>query len=219
MIDLNALKIYVDFRPDFKEDKNHFRNYTKQIREDGIIEFIEDGRLDTLQIITDDFRVDIHNFDDPTNESSWDFALPPLKHYFTSVNDDIMKMLCGNSCFCFDLGVYQEEPQQSTQDDMFIERYTKWIYFQFDYKFMTLFSIGEFCKLLNDKYDTHQVNDRGWAEVKMFTETISFESISKIFQKLLKLIYIEKEISDAMYKTRNQYYDSHKDQWFKTLEK
>ena len=109
MIDLTSLRIYVDFRPDFKEDDFHRKNYKKRVREDGLIEFIEDKRIKTIQIKTDQFRVDIHNTDYPNVDTSWswDFVLPVLKEYFTYKADvEIMRTLCGKSCFNFELGIY-----------------------------------------------------------------------------------------------------------------
>jgi hypothetical protein len=221
MLDLTSLKIYVDFRPDFKEDSFHRKNYKKKTREDGLIEFIEDRRIKTIQIKTEDFRVDINNTDYPNKYTSysWDFVFPVLKEYFTYKADvEIIKMLCGESCFDFELGVYREEPQQSEQDDMFIANYTDWVFLQFGYELSNLLSMTDSRRLLNNKYHTHQVMDRGWPETKMFIEKLTLESFSFTIETLIKLIKMEVEITNAVYRVREDFYKKHEDMWIEKLE-
>jgi hypothetical protein len=221
MIDLTSLRIYVDFRPDFKEDGFHRKNYKKRTREDGLIEFIEDNRIKTIQIKTEDFRVDIHNTDYPNEDTSWswNFVLPVLKEYFIYKADvEIMRTLCGKSCFDFELGVYREEPKQSEQDDMFIANYTDWVFLQFGYEFSNLHSMTDFHRLLNNKYHTHQVMDREWPETKMFIEKLTLENFSFAIETLIKLIKMETEITNAMYKVRKDFYKKHEDLWVEKLE-
>lgn len=222
MIDLTSLKIYIDFRPDFKESKDGLRNYKKKIREDGLIEFTEDGsQMRDIQIKTNQFRVNIHNIDYPNEDKtrSWDFVLPVLKEYFTyKAYVKNLKILCGRSCFDFELGIYREEPEQSEQDDMFIANYTDWVFLQFDYPLETLFIIPEFCKLLNNKHHVHQVSDRGWPQTVMFLEKLTVDSFEEAFQRLIKLINMEKDIYVAMCKTRDEFYKKHEDLWIENLE-
>jgi len=217
MIDLESLSFRVDF---------NFLEFEGTLREDGFyVEKKEEG-IEGLTLKMDDFVVRINSmeFYIHKKENAWDFVLPVIKEYFTTVDPEILRPLCTpapshSGILCFHLNRYNEKPQQSEQDDMFIANYTDWIYmqFDFDYQFNTLFSIEEFRRVLNHVHHTHSVHDRGWPETKIFMQELTVENISKTFQKLIKLRRMERDINKAMQKTCDDFYAKHSEAWILEL--
>jgi len=213
MIDLESLHFYIDFKD--REIRGGI------LREDGFLVVKEDDRIDNLYLKTDKLTVSLHSteFHKDKKSNAWDFVLPVIKDYFTTVDPEILRPLCSPGILCFSMNRYNEIPDQSEQDDMFIANYTGWVYVQFDYdyQFDTLFSIKEFRKFLNNKHHTHQVHDKGWPETKMFMQELTVENLSSTFQRLIKLYRMEKEIWRAMQKTCNEFYAEHEEKWIEEL--
>lgn len=217
MINLTSLRIYLDFKPDQKR----VTEKESVLREDGYTEYKDaDRTTETLELYRGDLRVTIYI---PHYEHektwSWNFVLPVIKEYFTSVDLEILRPICEHCIVDVDLGIYSEIPEQSEQDDMFIANYTEWVYLQFDYGFETLFSLDSFKKLLNNVHHTHQVTDRDWPQTKMFLgKKLTVENFSAAFDRLIKLISMEKEINRIMGIARDNCYALYEVSWIEELE-
>ncbi len=178
MINLTSLSINLDFKPDKSPVKGVLRG-------NGYTEFKDDDETtETLQLNIKDFRITIYI---PHYEHekpwSWDSVLPVIKEYFTLIDTAFFKPFCSHGVENVKLGLYNEIPEQSEQEDKFIANYSEWIFLQFDRSFETLFSIDPFEKLLNNKYHTHQVMDQDWPQTKMFlNKEFTVEDLSSIRQ-------------------------------------
>ena len=204
-----SLRIYIDFRSDFKKEEEGIS------REDGYI--IYPGHNGALQLKMKDFRVDIHRGIDPEESHPLDVYLPVFKEFFTTADPEMFRSICRCYVLNFDLNIFSERPGMSDQDDHFISKYTDWIYFQLDFSFENLFLIEDSCKELNETFHTHMTMDLGWPHTKMFVPKLTLESLSETFQLFMKLITMERSINDEISKTRDKYFKDNKEQWLNTL--
>jgi len=216
MIDLESLRFRIDIGTQ--------RTIEGTLKEDGFYHDEDDGflHLNTPDFVVSIYSMEFFKFYKKLHEiegNNWDFILPVIKEYFTTIDQEIIRPLCTHGSFHFEMNRYNEEPHQSEQDDIFIANYLGWIYMQFDYEyqFNTLFSIDEFKEVLNNKHHTHQVSDRGWPETKMFIQELTVENITEVFQRLIKLNRMECEIYKAMLNTRNEFYAEHEKGWINDI--
>lgn len=212
MIDLHAIKIYVDF------DKLNLSKKVFKKRQDGLIE-VHDNCFKSVIIRTDEFFVRIY-FDSyylKKDKIPWKI-IKEFQTFFIKTPGKFLRRFCEKSQrFNFELGSHQVKMYQTEQEEMFKEKYTNWPYFQFDFSLNSLFSIKEYHDHLNEKYDLYRICDRDWEEVRIFFKDFTVDNILKEFLLIKELLIRNEEISNEMKNARDIFFKSNQSQWFQRL--
>ncbi len=211
MINLNAIKVMVDF------EKYSYRKINR--RDDGLIEVFDFSNLKLIIIEEKGFYVKFH-MDDIKDEKDipWDI-LHEFQKYFNNTNIELLNILCQTSKrfdFEFDFFNIEADPVSSEEYEK-TGKYYKWPYLQFDFRLNQIFSIEEFREQLNKIYNTYQVYDRDWPEIKIFFKKFTEANISKTFKMVKELIEINNEIVEDMELAKRILFTASKKGWFELL--
>jgi len=224
------MKIHINFD---KKD-NYFKKYTTKKRDDGMVEYYATYELskkpitflEFIKINFKKFNVEIYFEHDSDSKDYWEPYLNTFNNFFNFVGEKQLKNLCNStvnssiyssSSFDFSFDIFNVLPEQSIQDNIFIEKYTGWPYFQFNKKFSGIYTIKEFRENLENDFNIYEVYDRDWPETKIFIKKLTPENIKKTFDLILILNNINNEILEEMNRAQKTIYELNSTQWIKHL--
>ncbi len=233
MLDLKSVSIYIYA----KERKPPSKKEDIVVRPDGMIECYETFKgserllrsdsdftpiryLTSVEIPAPDLDVSVHfGSYDPT-VGHWEPFLVTLLEFFNQISPDIKKFFYDHhGCLNMDLGIYDEEPHMSAQDDMFIGKYLGWPYFIFDEKFPSIQSIIVFSDYLGEEFNLYDVYERDWEQTKIFIKDFTVINLNKTFNIIRKLREVNTYIFEKTVDLKNQLFIKNISSWKETLNK
>jgi len=203
MINLNGIKVYAFY------DKLRLKNLTYKRRNNNVYEIYRKNTELLKSIIIDkkDFFIELHiDQSHSMQKLQWHLITIAQKFFIENLEEFIVE----NQFVVdeFELGTFNNDMEDN------FKQYINWSYFQFDKDLSVLFTLEEYCKLLNE-YHIYQVMDRDWVETKIFTKTLTVEDFSRIFRILKELRTKNHEIITEMRKAKVQFFNNHKEEWLK----